>query len=283
MTPLRQRMIEDLKIRNYSPRTISEYVRRTAAFAQHCGASPERLGPAHIRTYQVHLIEKAKVSWSVFNQTVCALRFLYLTTLEKDWDVKHIPFPRQPKKLPVVLSPQEVEKVLSEVKHLKHRTVLETMYAAGLRISEAMQLRVRDIDSQRMLLRIEQAKGKKDRYVPLSPTLLSRLREYWKVYRPGDLFFPGSTAEKPLSLTVIQRAISSAGKKAGILKRVKSHTLRHSFATHLLEAGCDLRTIQIVLGHHNLNTTAIYLHVATTALQDGGGTNDLLKALHAAR
>jgi site-specific recombinase XerD len=272
-------MIEDLKIRNYSPRTISEYVRRAAAFAKHFDASPGLLGPAHIRTYQVHLIEKAKVSWSVFNQTVCALRFLYLTTLEKDWDVKHIPFPKQPKKLPVVLSPQEVGEVLGEVKNLKYRTILETMYAAGLRISEAMQLRVRDLDSRRMMLRIEQAKGKKDRYVPLSPTLLSRLREDWKVYRPGDLLFPGSTAEKPLSFTVIQKAISAAGKKAGILKRVKSHTLRHSFATHLLEAGCDLRTIQLVLGHQNLNTTAIYLHVAATALQNGGGANDLLKAL----
>jgi len=280
MSSLRQRMIEDLRIRNYSPRTISEYVRRVAAFAKHFGASPEVLGPEHIRTYQVHLIEKARVSWSVFNQTVCALRFLYLTTLGKDWAVTHIPFPKQPKKLPVVLSPQEVGKVLREVKDLKHRTILETMYAAGLRIAEAMQLRVGDIDSQRMMLRIEQAKGKKDRYVPLSPTLLSRLREYWKVYRPGQWLFPGSTAKRPLSLTVVQRAISSAGKKAGISKRVKSHTLRHSFATHLLEVGCDLRTIQIVLGHHNLNTTAIYLHVATTALQDGGGANDLLKALH---
>ena len=272
-------MIEDLKIRNYAPRTISTYVQRVAAFAKHFGASPERLGPAHVRTYQVHLVEKAKVSWSVFNQSVCALRFLYLMTLEKDWAVTHIPFPKQPKKLPVVLSPGEVGEVLSQVKDLKQRTVLECMYASGLRITEAMHLRIRDVDSRRMVLRIVEAKGKKDRYVPLSPTLLSKLREYWKVYRPVDWLFPGRTAEKPLSLTMVQRAISSAGKKAGLLKRVKSHTLRHSFATHLLEAGVDLRTLQLVLGHQNLNTTAIYLHVATKALQAGGGTNDLLKAL----
>lgn len=279
MTPLRQRMIEDLRIRNYSPRTISEYVCRVARFAMHFGKSPDVLGPEEIREYQVHLVDVAKVSWSVFNQTVCGLRFFYQTTLGKDWAVKHIPFPRQPKKLPVVLSRDEVGKILGAVKNHKHRTVLETMYAAGLRVTEALELRVCDIDSGRRMLRLQQAKGKKDRYVPLSRTLIMKLRAYWKDYRPAQWLFPGSTGEKPLSETVIQRAISRTGKKAGILKRVKSHTLRHSFATHLLEAGVDLRTIQLILGHANLNTTAIYLHVAIKGAQDGGDAMDLLKGL----
>lgn len=281
MTPLRHRMIQDLRIRNYSPETIDTYVRRVAAFAQYFGKSPELLGPPHIRQYQVHLLEEVRASWPVFNQTVCALRFLYKKTLHKPWLIEHIPFPKQPKKLPVVLSPKEVARVLGAVRLLKHRTVLETIYATGLRISEALHLRVQDVDSQRMVLRVVAGKGRKDRYVPLSPTLLGKLRQYWKAYRPSHWLFPGRSAKAPLGCSSVQKAVSRAGKKARIKKRVGPHTLRHCFATHFLEAGVDLRTIQLLLGHGSLKTTAVYLHIAAKSLQDATGSRDLLKAIEA--
>jgi site-specific recombinase XerD len=271
-------MIEDLRIRNYSPETIDHYVRRVREFACYFRKSPEFLGPEHIRGYQVHLIGPGKASWAKFNQTVCALRFFYKTTLGKDWAITHIPFPKQPKRLPVVLSVQEVGRLLAAVSNLKHRTVLETMYAAGLRVSEALHLMVGDVDSGRMVLRINQGKGRKDRYVSLSPTLLVKLREYWKIYRPRRALFPGRSAEEPLTSESIQRVVASARTAAGIQKPVKTHTLRHSYATHLLEAGVDLRTIQILLGHRSLNTTAIYLHVATKKLRETAVANDLLRA-----
>jgi site-specific recombinase XerD len=272
-------MIEDLRIRNYSPGTISVYVRCVEKFACYFGKSPAVLGPPHIRQYQVHLVEEKKASWSWFNQSVCALRFLYHTTLGRDWAITHIPFPKRPRKLPVVLSVPEVGRLLRAVGDLKHRTVLETMYAAGPRISEALGLRVSDIDSERMALRIEQGKGRKDRYVTLSPTLLGKLREYWKVYRPPHFLFPGKSPERPLSLGAIQKAVVKARKVAGIKKPASTHTLRHSFATHLLERGVDLRTIQMLLGHTSLSTTAIYLHVATKSLRKTGESNDLLRAI----
>jgi site-specific recombinase XerD len=272
-------MIDDLKIRNYAPGTIGEYVRRVRQFACYFGKSPDLLGPPHIRQYQVHLVNEEKASWTKFNQTVCALRFLYRTTLGKDWAITHIPFPKQPKKLPVVLSIKEVGKLLGAVTNLKYRSVLETMYGAGLRISEAVTLRIADIDSSRMVLRIVEGKGRKDRYVTLSPTLLGKLREYWRKYRPREFLFPGSSPDKPLSVSAVQRAVVRARKHAGIRKPVKSHTMRHSYATHLLEGGVDLRTIQILLGHRSLNTTAIYLHVATKRLRDTGRSNDLLRAV----
>jgi site-specific recombinase XerD len=281
MTPLRQKMIQDLRIRNYSPKTIDSYVSRVAAFAKYFGKSPELLGPSHIRQYQVHLLEEVGASWPVFNQTVCALRFLYKKTLGKSWLIEHLPFPKQPKKLPVVLSTKEVGRVLGAVRLLKHRTVLETVYATGLRISEALHLRVQDIDSQRMVLRVVAGKGRKDRYVPLSPTLLGKLRQYWKEYRPSHWLFPGRSSKTPLHASSVQRAISLATKKARIKKRVGPHTLRHCFATHFLEAGVDLRTIQLLLGHGSLKTTAVYLHIATKSLQDATGSRDLLKSIEA--
>jgi len=281
MSRLRRRMIEDLRIRNYSPATVKTYVRCVEQFAAYFGASPECLGLEHVRRYQVHLVEERKASWSLFNQTVCALRFLYKTTLAVEWDVAYIVFPRQPKKLPVVLSVEEVAKVLATVKNVKHRTVLETMYGAGLRISEALNLRVPDVDSARMTLRVVGGKGQKDRYLPLSPTLLTRLREYWKVYRPPDFLFPGESQDKPLHPTMIQRVVIAARRELRIRKAIKSHTLRRSYATHLLERGIDLRTIQELLGHRSLNTTAIYLHVATKRLRETGDAHDLLAAIGA--
>jgi integrase/recombinase XerD len=279
MTPLRQKMLQDLRIRNYSPETVDTYIQRVAAFARYFGKSPDLLGPPHIRQYQVHLIEEAGASWSTLNQTVCALRFLYKKTLHKQWPIEHLPYAKRPKKLPVVLGVMEFARVFAAVRLLKHRTVLETIYATGLRISEALHLRVQDIDSQRMVLRVEAGKGRKDRYVPLSPTLLVKLRQYWKVYQPPEWLFPGRSTKTPLSTSSIQRAISKARKKARMKKRVGPHTLRHSFATHLLEGGTDLRTIQLLLGHGSLKTTAVYLHIAAKSLQDATGSRDLLKAL----
>ncbi len=268
MTPLRQRMIEDLAIRNYSPRTIKVYVNRLAQFAQYFGQSPDGLGPEHVRAFQVFLIETKKASWSQFNQSVCALRFFYRVCLGKTWMIEHIPFPKQPKRLPVVLSQEEVTALFEATTNLKHRTILMTLYATGLRVAEALGLQLGDIDSQRMLIRVRQGKGSKDRYVPLSETLLNQLRRYWRYYRPGYWLFPSVDPRRALTASTVQRVCAKAAGKAGLTKRVSPHTLRHSFATHHLEAGTNLKTIQVMLGHRTLNTTSIYLHVATEARSD---------------
>lgn len=278
MTPLRKRMIDDLRIGNYSPSTMRVYVRRIAHFARHFGKSPDRLGAKEIRKYQIYLVDEEKVSWSVFIQSVCALRFFYTKTLKREWIINHLHYPRKKKTLPVVLSVQEVGRVLNAVDDHKYRTLLETTYAAGLRISEVVALRVGDIDSDRKVLRIEQGKGRKDRYVTIVPTLLTRLREYWKRYRPEGLLFPGRHRGRPLATRTVRSVFSQAVAKADIRKRVVCHSLRHTFATHLLEAGVDLRTIQMALGHRSLNTTAIYLHVASNALQETDRAHDLLRA-----
>jgi len=275
MTALRQRMIADLRIRNYSPRTIACYTQCVAAFARYFGHSPVQLGPEHIRAYQTFLVETKHASWTVVNQTVCALRFLYGTTLQQPGVIEHIPFPRQPKTLPVVLSRAELDRFFTAIPNRKHRTVLMTMYAAGLRLSEALRLRVADVDSARQCLRVAQGKGQRDRYTLLSPTLLEQLRGYWRLTRPAPWLFPGRRPDQPLTATAIQRGCGPAARRAGLAKRVSTHTMRHCFATHLLEAGTDLRTIQQLLGHRSLQTTAVYLHVATA--RDGTSrTTDLL-------
>lgn len=275
---LRTRMIEDLRIRNYSERTIEIYVRCVAEFAKHFGQSPDTLGPGEIREYQRYLVEDKHASWATFNQSVCALRFFYSTTLNKDWIILHIPFPRRDKRLPVVLSIDEVAKLLSCVRNLKSRTILQTIYAAGLRVSEALALTPGDIDSSRMVLRIRLAKGHQDRYVTLSPSLLQVLRDYYKAYQPkGDWLFPSRNSDQPTDSTTVQRACTRAGRQAGLTKRVTPHTLRHSFATNMLEQGVNLRRIQILLGHSSLNTTAAYLHIAVGAEQSRPEMVDLLE------
>lgn len=263
MTPLRQRMLEDLRLRNYAPSTQEIYLDHVSRFALHFGRSPEELGPTEIRAYQLHLIQEKKASWSSFNQAVCALRFLYRTTLKQSWAVEQIPFPKQPKRLPSVLSPEEVGMLLRAVKNRKHRLVLMTIYAGGLRVSEAAGLQVADIDSARMVIRIRQGKGRKDRLVMLSPVLLEELRLYWRWYRPTLWLFPGSDPSAPLTVRAMQKVCSRARQSAGILKPVSCHTLRHSFATHLLEGGTDLRLIQTLLGHQSVGTTQLYTHVAS--------------------
>lgn len=265
MTALRQRMIVDLRIRNYSPRTIDCYVRCVAAFARHFGRSPTELGPEQIRAYQMYLVERKHASWTAFNQAVCALRFLYGTTLQRPGVIEAIPFPRQPKRLPIVLSRSELARFFAAIPNVKHRSVLMTMYAGGLRVVEALKLRVADVDSARGCLRVQQGKGHRDRYTLLSPTLLAQLRTYWKATRPVSVWlFPGRRADTPLNASAIQRQCRPAVRRAGLTKRVTTHTMRHCFATHLLESGVDLRTIQQLLGHGSLQTTAVYLHVVTS-------------------
>lgn len=265
MTLLRQRMIEDLQVRNLSPVTQRDYLYAVANFAKHFGAPPDQLGPEDIRAYQVHLVSK-KIAWSSLRVIVCALRFLYCVTLGKNWTVQQIPYPRPERKLPVVLSLAEVTQFLEAIPNLKHRAALMTAYAAGLRVSEVVALKVTDIDSRRMVLRVEQGKGRRDRYVMLSPRLLILLRTYWKATRPQGWLFPGHKPNQRLSVRSVQLACQHACQGSGVAKRVTVHTLRHSFATHLLEAGTDLRTIQLLLGHRSLATTARYTHVAANTV-----------------
>jgi integrase/recombinase XerD len=267
MTELRRRMIEELRLRNYSPNTITIYIRCVAQFAQHFRLSPDRLGPEHIRQFQLFLVQEKEVSWALFNQTVCALRFFYHHILHRDWMIEHIPYPRHEEKLPVVLSPAEVAAVFEATHNLKHRTILMTIYAGGLRVAEVTHLLVADIDSQRQVICVRQGKGRKDRQVMLSPKLLELLRIYWKSYRPRIWLFPGESPGHPISSETVWRVCRQAGEAAHLSKPISPHTLRHCFATHLLEDEIDLRRIQVLLGHRNLKTTARYLHVSNLAVR----------------
>lgn len=276
MTPLRQRMIEDMKVRNLSIKTQKTYVERVAKFALYFGKSPEQLGPEQIRAYLVYLVEEKKVSWTLYNQSVCALRFLYRVSLGKDWTVEYIPHCKAEQKLPVVLSLEEVSRFFEAVKNIKYRAILMTAYAAGLRLSEAVHLQVGDIDSKRMVIHIRQGKGSKDRYVMLSDRLLAVLREYWKQTRSPLWLFAGRSPDKPTALTCVQKACRQAAIRSGLNKPVTVRSLRHSFATHLLEAGTDVRTIQMLLGHRSLQTTARYTHVSNKAIRETRSPIDLL-------
>ena len=276
MTPLRQRMADDLLLRNYSDRTCRAYLRCVSNFARHFGKSPDQLGPPHIREYQLYLVKQKQCSWAVFNQTVCALRFFYNTTMGCKEMIEEMPYPRFEKRLPVVLSQTEVAALLQAVKNLKHRTLLTTIYATGLRVSEVTNLLVSDIDSSRMIVQVRQGKGRKDRFVMLSPNLLTLLRQYWKAYHPRHWLFPGQNPSDPINNATAYRICQQAAQAAKLSKSISPHTLRHSFATHLLEAGTDLRTIQLLLGHRNLKTTAVYLHVSTLALSSTISPLDLL-------
>jgi integrase/recombinase XerD len=266
MTPLRKRMLEDMQIRNLSPHTIDGYLRYVAQFAKHFKTSPDRLGPEHLRTYQLHLLQQ-EVSEGIFIQTVCALRFLYEKTLHRPWTVDYIPYPKKPKKLPVILSRDEVQAVIRAPRHLKHRIILATLYTTGLRVSELCQLQGTDIDSGRMVVLVRQGKGKRDRQVGLSPDLLPLRRRYWKLYGLQSWLFPGPRVSEPITRSGVEFICKKAGQTAQIKKAIYPHLLRHTYATHLLEAGMDLRSIQLLLGHASLRSTSIYLHVANPALQ----------------
>jgi len=277
MTPLRQRMIEDMQVRNLSPHTQARYVQQVSLFARHFKKSPEVLGPEEIRSYQVYLTNEKKLAPGTILVGVAALRFLYKVTLHKDWSVEDIiPAPKKPQKLPIVLSPEEVGHFLGCIPSLKHRTILTVCYAAGLRISEATRLKPTAIDSQRMVIRVEQGKGQKDRYVMLSPKLLEVLRTYWKAEHPQHWLFPGTISGRPITRFAVEAACKKALRASGLRKRVTPHALRHGFATHLLESGTDLRKIQLLLGHRSLATTARYLKVATSKVCSTTSPFDLL-------
>ena len=267
MTSLRQRMLADMTLRNLASGTQRLYLTRVARFAAHYNQCPSQLGAEDVKTYLLHLIETENVSWSFFNQAVCALRFLYQVTLERPEMIPHLPFPRQEKRLPTVLSEDEVTRFFQAVTHRRDRVVLLTLYACGLRISEALGLKPTDIDSDRMLIHVRQGKGNRDRMVMLSPKLLEELRLYVRWARPHYWLFPGTDPTQPLCTRTLQRTCRLTGERAGITKRVTPHVLRHSFATHLLDAGTDLRVIQTLLGHRSLATTAVYTHVSTRRLQ----------------
>ncbi len=266
MSPLRRRMIDDMTIRNLSPATQRSYLHAVTKFSRYFGRSPDRLGLEDVRAFQVHLVSSG-LSWPALNQTVCALRFFFGVTLGHAEIPERIAYARTPVKLPTILNGDEIVRFLEAVPSLRTRTALTTAYAAGLRASEAVHLKVRDIDSERGIIRVEHGKGGKDRNVMLSAQLLAILRVYWRLARPEVWLFPGREETKPIDVQVLYSACRSARTAAGIDKRVTVHTLRHSFATHLLESGTDIRIIQVLLGHNNLSTTARYTKVSNTLIR----------------
>ncbi len=270
MTRLRQQMLDDMCLRNFSPETQRSYIHYIANFAKYFNTSPENLGVESIREYQLHLTQDRKLSPASVNCFTAAARFLYATTLELPWSRAHFPRQHVPGKLPVVLSPTEVAIFFKHIGVIKFRAALMTCYGAGLRISEVVHLRVEDIDSSRMLIHVREGKGAKDRYTMLSPKLLELLRLYWRFQRPPEWLFPAVKPTKPINASTLQQVCREAAHLAGFSKRVTAHTLRHSFATHLLENGTDIRVIQSLLGHARIDSTAHYTAVtrktvATTA------------------
>ena len=277
MTSLRQRMLEDLQIRNLSPQTQRAYIEHVARFARHFGRSPASLGPSDIRTYQIYLTNERQLAASSIIVTIAALRFLYTVTLKRRWSFDDVaPVPKTPRVLPVVLSPEEVLQFLNCVASTKHRAILTTCYAAGLRVTEAIRLTPSAIDSRRMVIRVVQGKGQRDRYVMLSPRLLEILRTWWRQARPAPWLFPGDRPDHPITSRSVDRACRRAHRRCRIRKPITPHALRHAFAVHLLESGTDIRTIQLLLGHRSLITTARYLCIATTKVCSTSSPLDLL-------
>ena len=280
MTSLRQRMLEDLRIRNYAPATVVCYIRAVAEFAKHFNQPPDQLGPEEIRSWQLFLLNEKRVKLSTYIQAVCALRFFYRTTLNRKIEIERIPFPRCEQKLPVILSKEEVKALLEAPKNLGHRAILATMYGAGLRVSEATNLKVPDVDGKRKVIWIRGGKGRKDRQVMLPDALREVLAAFWRWKRPTDWFFPGGKAGSPISEKAVFLTCRKAARTAGIAKPVHPHSLRHAFATHLLEDGVNLLVIQTLLGHKSLKTTARYLHLADSTVRSTRSPIELLDSLN---
>ena len=281
MTRLRKMMLEELQRRNYSAATIRCYLRTVEEFSRRFNCSPDRLGPRHIREYQAELFQKGKSSGTV-TQRLAALRFFYVKTLKKAWSIAETPYPKQAVHLPTVLSQEEVVRLINAASSSYHRALLMTLYATGVRRAELTHLKVSDVDSQRMVIHVQGGKGRKDRDVMLSPRLLEVLREHWRQLprKPTTWLFPGNqrhNSDKPIDTKTVWHACHAATKRAGIHKNVHPHTLRHCFATHLLEAGADLRTIQTLLGHRDLEETTIYLHLSKQRLHETASPLDALK------
>lgn len=271
MTQLRQKMLEELQRRNYSDRTIRYYLQAVALFAKHFGKRPDQLGPDQLRTYQAYLLRERKLAVGTVIARVAALRFFYVRTLKRHEFREDLPYPKDHRRLPTVLSLEEVARLINAAGNLLQRALLMTLYGTGMRRTEVSLLKVRDIDSQRMMIRVEHGKGGVGRDIPLSPALLETLREYWRWKKPRTYLFPSSDRKRgearPISDKTVWYACTEAARHAGLTKRVTPHTMRHSFATHLLEGGTDLRSIQIVLGHGDLETTAKYLHLSQRHLR----------------
>lgn len=270
-------MQEDLRLRNYSPATEDLYLYHLDRFSRHFDRPLAHLGPEEVRCYLLHLINERRCSPSWWRQAVSTLRFLYGVTLDRQDVVPSIPYPKVEVHLPVVLAPREVERLLNVVTLLKHKIILMTLYAAGLRLSEALNLTPADIDAERMLIHVRQGKGKRDRTVPLSPVLLDGIRQYRRQCETGRWLFPGRSVHHPITSGAIQGMTQGARKRAGLGKRVTPRTLRHSFATHLLEAGVDIRIIQRLLGHASLSSTEIYTHISRQTFESVQSPLDRLR------
>src|SRR5437660_10747978 len=265
MSPLRRRMIEDMTIRKLAPRTQQGYIRVVKDFAMFLGRSPDRASFEDVRRFQLHLAANG-AHIPILNHTVAALRFFFRVTLKRSGIIEHTAFLHEPRKLPVVLDPEEVARLLDAAPGLKYKAALSVAYGAGLRAAEVVSLKVSDIDRKRMIIRVEQGKGRKDRYVMLSAHLLDLLRAWWQAARPKGWLFPGRNPVQPMTARQLNRACHAAAQAAGIERNVSLHTLRHSFATHLLEQNIDVRVIQVLLGHAKLDTTALYTRVATKTI-----------------
>ena len=271
MTQLKRMMLDELQRRNYAQNTVRSYISAVEEFAAYFNKRPDQLGPDHIRAYQVHLFRERKLASGTVEQRGAALRFFFVKTLRRPYLPDDIPFPKRQRRLPTVLSQDEAARLIDSASNLMHRAILMTLYGTGLRRAEVSSLKVLDIDSERMVIHVRHGKGDRDRDVLLSPKLLETLREYWRWMRPKTYLFPGMVnnwrADVPINHKVVWGAVKEAAERAGIKKRVSPHTLRHSFATHMLEAGADLRTIQMLLGHAKLADTTVYLHLSRRHLQ----------------
>jgi integrase/recombinase XerD len=274
VTQLRKMMLEELQRRNYSQTTVTSYVKIVAAFAKHFDLPPDQMGPEQIRAYQVYLINERKLNARTVGHHTAALRFFYCKTLKRAYPIEEVPYPKAPRRLPTILTQEEAVRLIEAASNLFHRAMLMTVYSTGMRRAEMCQLKVADIDSNRMLIHIRQGKGRRDRDVPLSPKLLETLRQYWLWMKPKTYLFPGtvngSRADKPITPKMLWEACREAAHRAGITKAVRPHLLRHSFATHLLEGGADLPTLQALLGHADLKPTSIYLHLSERHLRAAG-------------
>jgi len=279
MTTLRQRMLEDLRIRNYAPSTVACYTRSVAEFASYFDKSPDKLGAKEIRQWQLYLLDEKKVKLPTYIQAVCGLRFFYRNTLHRKIDVDRLPLPRYETKLPVILSKAEVKALLEAPNSLCERAILATMYGAGLRVSEVVNLKVSDLDRERKVIHVRGGKGHKDRQVMFADSLREALAAWWRWRQPKDWLFPGERPGKPFSRETVHRMCKTAARLAGIKKRVHPHALRHAFATHLLDDGVSLPVIQALLGHLNLKTTARYLHVSDVAVRSAKSPLEMLGSL----
>jgi integrase/recombinase XerD len=275
-------MLEELQRRNYAQSTVDAYVHALREFAGHFKRPPDQLGPEHIREFQLHLIRDRKLAVNTVKQRMAAIQFFFLKTLKRPYLKEEFPYPKAPRRLPEVLSQEEIARIIDSAANLSHRVMLMTLYSTGLRRAELVRLKVEDIDSKRMVIHVHQGKGSKDRDVPLSQKLLETLREYWRQVKPKTYLFPGRGEDAHLTTKAVWHACHGAVERAGIQKKISPHSLRHCYATHLMESGADLRTIQLLLGHADIKHTIVYLHLSPRHLHAAANPLDSLTISEAA-